>query len=88
MGLERDSPGNMLLHYVIVPPRRDFRGVPKTFKAYEFRHPKAGIDLGYSVAQIERDLIEAQLVQIMQEQHLQLAQVWKRAWMRVDVNAK
>jgi hypothetical protein len=73
MGMDRDSPGRMLLHYVIIPPRRDYRGVPKTFKAYEFRHPKAGIDVGYSVAQIARDLTNDQLEQLMLEQHLRLA---------------
>lgn len=71
MGIDKDSPGQMFLHYVIVPPRRDYRGVPKIFKAYEFRHPKAGIDFGYSLAQIN-ELPAPQLERLMLDLQLRL----------------
>ena len=72
IGVENDTPGGMFIHYVVIPPRRDFRGVPKTFKPYEFRNPKAAIDLGYSTGQIQNDLTAEQLQQLMKEQRIRL----------------
>jgi len=72
IGIEDATPGGAFIHYVVIPPRRDFRGVPKTLKSYEFRHPKAGIDLGYSVSQIQNDLTMKQLKELMAEQRLRL----------------
>ena len=72
IGVEKDSPGGMFMHYVIIPPRRDFRGVPKTFMSYEFRNPKAGIDLGFSVSQIRAELSLDQMRQLMNEQQLRI----------------
>ena len=72
IGVENDTPGGMFIHYVVIPPRRDFRGVPKTFKPYEFRNPKAGIDLGYSAGQIQNNLTPEQLQQLMKEQRIRL----------------
>jgi len=72
IGVENDTPGGMFVHYIVIPPRRDFRGVPKRFKAYEFRHPKAGIDIGYSVNQIKHQLSLEQLQQIMKEEQLRI----------------
>ncbi len=70
IGIMEDD--QLMLHYVIVPPRRDYRGVPQRFKAYEFRQPKAAIDLGYSVHQIQHDLSFEQLVKLMKEQQLRI----------------
>jgi len=56
IAVEEDTPGHMFLHYIIVPPRRDFRGVSLKWKPYEFRSPTSGIDVGYSVSQIQRNL--------------------------------
>lgn len=72
IGVEEDTPGKMFLHYIIVPPRRDFRGVPTKWKVYEFRNPTAGIDLGYSVAQIQRDLTFDELKELIKQQQLRV----------------
>lgn len=72
IGVEDDTPGGMFVHYVIIPPRRDFRGVPKTFKSYEFRQPKAGIDVGYSVSQIQNTLSVDTMEQLLREQRIRL----------------
>ncbi len=72
IGIEDATPGGAFIHYVVIPPRRDFRGVPKTFKSYEFKHPKAGIDLGYSGSQIRNDLSMSRLKELMAEQRLRL----------------
>ena len=74
IGVEEDTPGQMFLHYIIVPPRRDFRGVPTKWKAYEFRNPTAGIDIGYSVSQIQRTLTLAELQEIMKDQQIRSPQ--------------
>jgi hypothetical protein len=65
IGVEEDTPGQMFLHYIIVPPRRDFRGVPTKWMGYEFQHPTAGIDIGFSVSQIQRTLTLDQLKEVM-----------------------
>ena len=74
IGVEEDTPGQMFLHYIIVPPRRDFRGVPTKWKAYEFRNPTAGIDLGFSVSQIQRTLTLVQLKELMKAQQIRMPQ--------------
>ena len=72
IGVEKDSPGGMFVHYVIIPPRRDFRGVPKVFKSYEFRNLRAGIDFGFSVSQIRDELSLDKMTQLMKEQQLRI----------------
>lgn len=74
IGVEEDTPGQMFLHYIIVPPRRDFRGVPTKWKPYEFRNPAAGIDFGYSVSQIQRNLELSELVDLMKSQQIKIPQ--------------
>ncbi len=74
IGVEEDTPGQMFLHYIIVPPRRDFRGVPVKWKAYEFRNPTAGIDIGFSVSQIQRTLTLDQLQELIKVQQIRMPQ--------------
>ena len=74
IGVEEDTPGQMFLHYIIVPPRRDFRGVPTRWKAYEFRNPTAGIDVGFSVAQIQHSLRFDELKDLMKAQQVKIPQ--------------
>ena len=73
IGVEEDTPGQMFLHYIIVPPRRDFRGVPTKWKPYEFRNPTAGIDFGYSVSQI-RNLELDEMADLMKSQQIKIPQ--------------
>jgi len=74
IGVEEDTPGQMFLHYIIIPPRRDFRGVPTKWKGYEFRNPTAGIDIGFSVSQIQRTLTLVQLKELMAAQQIRIPQ--------------
>jgi len=74
IGVEEDTPGQMFLHYIIVPPRRDFRGVPTKWMGYEFRNPTAGIDIGFSVSQIQRTLTLDQLKELMAAQQIRTPQ--------------
>ena len=74
IGVEEDTPGQMFLHYIIVPPRRDFRGVPTKWMGYEFRNPTAGIDIGFSVSQIQRTLTLDQLKEVMAAQQIRTPQ--------------
>jgi transposase len=74
IGVEADTPGQMFLHYIIVPPRRDFRGVSTKWKPYEFRNPVAGIDFGFSVSQIQRSLELNELVDLMKSQQIKIPQ--------------
>lgn len=62
----------MLLHWMVIPPRRDNPSIPPTYQAYEFERPNQPIPMRETALQIQNTLTFTQLRHLMQEYRLKI----------------
>ncbi len=76
-----------ILHYHLHPPTRPFQPVAPRFQACELKEPGQGIDVGLTVAQIQREATADQLRRILQQHHVKLSDIQGRRLSKTDLQA-